>query len=280
MLLIIDDFGSHMTMEFLDLAIDNDIVLFKLPSHFTHLTQLLDVDVFQAYKSHHDQAIDRVVRRSDDRFDRMEFFVAFQTFRNATFRPSTLRHAFARTSIVPFNPAIVIDSLRAKVVARQAIKGQETTPSSLDLDECFLRTSQGPKLIKKVINHLRDFYREEGIFNMHLDLLFRLFKRTKKQADTLKLVTQDLNECLTATVARKERRLQRDTIVANNVIEPVTTRDCRHMVSTRAQRIEELVVAKAKQEIQRAARKAIEDALKAIKRIAMKAIRDAKRFKN
>jgi len=77
MLLIIDDFESHMTMKFLDLAIDNDIVLFKLSPHSTHLTQPLDVDVFQAYKSHHGQTIDCVVRRGDDRFDRMEFFVAF-----------------------------------------------------------------------------------------------------------------------------------------------------------------------------------------------------------
>jgi len=77
MLLIIDDFESHMTMKFLDLTIDNDIVLFKFSFYFTHLTQPLNVDVFQVYKSHHGQAIDRAVCRGDDRFDRMEFFVAF-----------------------------------------------------------------------------------------------------------------------------------------------------------------------------------------------------------
>jgi len=180
---------------------------------------------------------------------------------------------------VPFNSAVVIDSLRAKVVAQQVIKEQETTSSSPNLDECFLRTPQEPKSIKKVINHVLDFYRKENTFDVHSNLLFRLFKRTKEQANTLKLVTQDLNECLTATATRKERRLQRDTIVANNVIEPMTTRDCKHMVSTRAQRIEKLVVAKAKQETQRVARKAIANALKIVKRIAMKTTRDAKRSK-
>jgi len=180
---------------------------------------------------------------------------------------------------VPFNPAIVIDSLRAKVVAQQAVKGQEITSSSPNLDECFLRTPRGPKSIKKVINHVLNFYREEGTFNVHSNLLFRLFKRTKEQANTLKLVTQDLNECLTTTIARKERRLQRDTIVVNNVIGLVTTRDCKHMISTRVQRIEELVVVKVEQETQRATRKTIVDALKAVKRIAMKATRDAKRSK-
>ena len=178
-----------------------------------------------------------------------------------------------------FNLAIVIDLLRVKVVARQVVREQEITSLSPNLDECFLRTPQEPKSIKKVINHVLDFYRKENTFDVHSNLLFRLFKRTKEQANTLKLVTQDLNECLTTTIARKERRLQRDTIVANNVIEPMTTRDCKHMVSTRAQRIEKLVVAKAKQETQRATRKTIANALKTIKRIAMKATRDAKRSK-
>jgi len=178
-----------------------------------------------------------------------------------------------------FNLAIVIDLLRVKVVARQVVREQEITSLSPNLDECFLRMPRGSKSIKKVINHVLDFYRKEGIFNVHSNLLFRLFKRTKKQANILKLVTQDLNECLTTTIARKERRLQRDTIVVNNVIGPVITKDCKHMVSTRAQRIEELVVVKAKQETQRVARKAIANALKTIKRIAMKATRDAKRSK-
>jgi len=180
---------------------------------------------------------------------------------------------------VPFNSTIVIDSLRAKVVARQVVKGQETTSLSPNLDKCFLRTPRESKSIKKVINHVLDFYREKSIFNVHPNLLFRLFKRTKEQANTLTLVTQDLNECLIATMVRKERRLQRDTIFVNNVIGPMTTRDCKHMISTRAQRIEKLAIAKAKQETQRATRKTIANALKTIKRIAMKATRDAKRSK-
>ncbi len=276
-LLIIDGFGSHMTLEFLDLATANDIILFKLPPHSTHITQPLDVGVFQAYKSHHGQAVDRAVRRGDDKFDRMEFFAAFQTFRAATFKPATLRHAFARTGIVPFNPLVVIDPLRTRLAVRQAATRRQITPPPQDPDECFIRTPQGPESIKKVINHIRDFYREEGIFNVHPDLLFRLLKTVEEQADTLKLVTEDLTECLTATAARKERRQQRGTIAANNITGPVTARDCRAMISMRAQRTTELAAAKAEQEVQRAAKKIAADALKAAKKEATEATRAAKR---
>jgi len=272
-LLIIDGFKSHMTLEFLDLAIDNDIVLFKLSPHSTHITQPLDVGVFQAYKSHHGQAIDGAVRRGDDKFDRMKFFAAFQAFRTATFKPATLRHAFARTGIVPFNSAVVIDPLRAKVAARRS----NITQPPQDPDDCFIRTPQGPESIKKVINHIRDFYREEGTFNVHPDLLFRLLKRVERQTDTLKLIEKNLKECLIAIAARKDRRQQRGTIAANNVTGPVTAKDCRAMISMRAQRIAELAAAKAEQEVQRAAKKAAANALKTAKREALEATRAAKR---
>jgi hypothetical protein len=207
----------------------------------------------------------------------MKFFAAFQAFRAATFKPATLRHAFARTGIVPFNPAVVIDPLRAKFADRQAARGSAITPPPQDPDECFIRTPQGPQSIKKVINHIHDFYGEEGTFNVHPDLLFRLLRRVEEQADTLKLVEEDLNECLIATAARKERRQQRGTVAANNVTGPVTARDCRAMVSVRAQRIVELVVAKAEQEVQRVAKKVAADALKAAKKEATEATRAAKR---
>ena len=39
LLLIIDGYGSHMTIPFHNLATENEIVLFRLPPHSTHLTQ-------------------------------------------------------------------------------------------------------------------------------------------------------------------------------------------------------------------------------------------------
>jgi len=150
---------------------------------------------------------------------------------------------------VSFNFAIVINLLRTKVVVKQVVRKLKTTSSLQILNKCFLRTSRESQLIKKVINYIVDFYREKSIFNVHLELLFRLFKRTKKQTNTLKLVMQNLNKCLIAIIARKERRLQRSIVVVTNVIKSITTRDCKHIISICAQRVEKLVVVKVEQKI-------------------------------
>ena len=52
-----NDYGSHHTAEFLIYCEDNNIVLFALPSHITHLSQLLDVYVFQPLKHWHSEAV-------------------------------------------------------------------------------------------------------------------------------------------------------------------------------------------------------------------------------
>lgn len=107
--MIIDEFRSHSTLLFLQLAIDNNIVLFRLPAHTTHLTQQLDVDFFQPYKHYHGKAIDHAIRMRDFEFGKVEFLAVFQEFRNKIFKSSTICHAFKTTGIVPFNSKIILD---------------------------------------------------------------------------------------------------------------------------------------------------------------------------
>ena len=112
-MLIIDGFGSHMTIPFLDLATESKILLFRLPAHSTHLTQPLDVEVFQPLKHYHTEAIDQAVRLGDTKFGTLEFLAAFQQFRAKTFKESTVKHAFKATGLVPYNPEIVLEKVRA-----------------------------------------------------------------------------------------------------------------------------------------------------------------------
>ncbi len=62
-LLLLDGCISHKTYPFWKLAIDAKIILFKLPAHFTHLLQLLDVGVFRPFKQYHGNEVDRCSRR-------------------------------------------------------------------------------------------------------------------------------------------------------------------------------------------------------------------------
>jgi len=93
---------------------------------------------------------------------------------------------------------------------------------------------QESKSIKKVINYICNFYNEKSIFNVHSNLLFRLLRRVEKQTNTLKFIEKNLNECLIAIVARKERCQQRNIVVVNNITRLVTTRNYKAIISIRA----------------------------------------------
>ena len=75
--LIIDDYSSQMILPFHNLVTENKIVLFRLPLYSTHLTQPLDVGVFQSFKHYHMDAIDKTVRLGDEKFGKLEFLAAF-----------------------------------------------------------------------------------------------------------------------------------------------------------------------------------------------------------
>ena len=119
-----------MTIPFHNLATENKIVLFRLPPHSTHLTQPLDVGVFQPFKHYHTDAIDKAVRLGDEKFGKLEFLAAFQSFRNQTFKPTTIRHAFESTGLVPFDPDVVLDKNSQKTSPKSRICNSNSFSSS------------------------------------------------------------------------------------------------------------------------------------------------------
>ena len=144
-----------MTLPFHNLATENKIVLFRLPPHSTHLTQPLDVWVFQSFKHYHTDAIDKVVWLGDEKFGKLEFLTAFQSFRNQTFKPTTIRHAFKSTGLVPFNPDMVLDKIREKQAQRAQTTIQTPSPPPLPLHQ---RTSQGSASVVKYGQKLQRAY--------------------------------------------------------------------------------------------------------------------------
>ncbi len=72
-LLVMNDYESHHTREFLSYCEDHKIISFDLSSHITHLLQSLDVSVFQSLKHWHSKAVNRAVQTSDEIFSKFEF---------------------------------------------------------------------------------------------------------------------------------------------------------------------------------------------------------------
>lgn len=250
LLLIIDGFGSHATIPFFELATANNIVLFRLPAHSTHLTQPLDVGVFQPYKHYHAEAVDAAVRLGDREFGKLEFLAAFQTFRNQTFKSSTIRHAFKTTGIMPFNPNMVLDIIRQKI---SNSAHQLRTPSPQP--QLVERTPKGPESIRKFGQKIERALRNIGpnggtMTRKNVDRVQRFVRGTMTAANTLDLTTRDLNMFQHASSARRTRAGLAGTVAAKGGVMKVS--QCRELCSIRQKKEEEKMKRKADREAKKA----------------------------
>lgn len=110
--LIIDDYYSYISITFHNLVIENKIILFCLLSHSTYLTQPFDIGVFQPSKHYYTNRIDKAIWLDNEKFSKLEFLAVFQLFRNQTFKPATICHAFRSNRWVLFDFNIVFDKIR------------------------------------------------------------------------------------------------------------------------------------------------------------------------
>ncbi|KAM4062754.1 DDE superfamily endonuclease [Hirsutella rhossiliensis] len=119
-LLILDGHGSHHTRQFIEYCDNHNIIPFGMPPNLTHALQPLDVVVFQPLKHYHAKALDVMVRDGLVNITKLEFLSCIQQVRLHAFKESTIRSAFRKTGIFPFNPQVVLQCLEAR---------QATTPT-------------------------------------------------------------------------------------------------------------------------------------------------------
>ena len=108
-LLLLDGYISHCTFKFLEHCNSNNIIVFCLPSHTTHLLQPSDVVLFQPYKHWHAKAINKAIRTGCDNFNKIEFLYYLGSICQQTFKSSSIKSAFRQTGFISYNPAVVLE---------------------------------------------------------------------------------------------------------------------------------------------------------------------------
>jgi len=98
-------------MEIVNFYADHRIRLLCLPPHSTHILQPLDVNCFQLIKHYHSQAINSAIQFLDTEFNKLEFLNALHNIRTQTFKTKTIKGAFRKCGLVPFNLKLVLDAL-------------------------------------------------------------------------------------------------------------------------------------------------------------------------
>lgn len=215
-----------MIIPFLNLCMKQKIVLYKLSLHFTHLTQLLDVSVFQPFKHYHIEAIDQAVRLSDYSFDKLKFLIAFQIFRNQTFKDTTIHHAFEITDLVSYNSEIVMKKVRANQL-RRALRTSSSFSSSLfytfkELNSIIEHNKQLQLAYVKA-----EFYKR--ISSIHLNCFIR---EVICKAHKLSITERNLLVIQKAATSCSKHDNQSETVAAKFRV--VKLSDCRELTSCRA----------------------------------------------
>ena len=126
----------HLTYEFWSFAKEYKIILIYLSSHFTHLIQPLDVGCFQPFKHYHTQVIDCVVQLDNVEFGKLQFLAEFQNIRSKTFTEATIYSAWKKTSLISFNPEMMLSKIREYQNIQSTVCF--TTPPSTSISNTIL----------------------------------------------------------------------------------------------------------------------------------------------
>jgi hypothetical protein len=111
-LLIVDGHSSHFTMEFLDYACNNMIVVLCYPSHSTHVYQGLDVVIFSVLKCAWSNKRDKF-EKAGSVVSKLNFMSVYAWAHIRTFTKENILATFKKTGVVPFNPSVVTKAMMA-----------------------------------------------------------------------------------------------------------------------------------------------------------------------
>ncbi|KAG5759555.1 hypothetical protein H9Q72_012323 [Fusarium xylarioides] len=136
----------------MDYCLHFDIEIFILPPHSTHLTQPLDVGVFQLLKSAHQRRLRRHIREGYLNFKRSDFVSKLSEILKESFTPHAIMNGFEKSGIFPVNGVEVIYKVREKKKSLLAV----TNPAISSL----LPKETRFKDAREVSRHLKRNYRD------------------------------------------------------------------------------------------------------------------------
>jgi hypothetical protein len=137
-LLILDGYGSYLTMDFIEYCYQNKILLMIYPPYSTHTLQPLDVVMFKPLLSAYSDQVAAFMERCQGltSMSKRDFYPMFMTAWEASFREGAILKAFEATSLLPFEPEVILKKFNTR---------QPTPGSSDDSDSSALSASNWRK---------------------------------------------------------------------------------------------------------------------------------------
>jgi len=130
--LIFDGHGSHLTLEFIQLCEQSNIIPFGFLPHSTHLCQPLDGKPFLNYKQQFRLLNNDLSFWGGRPYGKAEFLEIIQPVRAKAFTPRIIRDAFKERGIWPVNGKQIVDQLanqlRIPEIAVPGLRGSTPPP--------------------------------------------------------------------------------------------------------------------------------------------------------
>jgi hypothetical protein len=124
--LILDDFGTHETLEILEYCFANNIILCRLPSHTSHKTQPCDVAVFSPLKTAYREQVERLERGGVNAIGKEHFTSLYKPARERAFTPKNIKAGFAASGLFPFNSDRVLRTVPKRMLTTLGIASTTT----------------------------------------------------------------------------------------------------------------------------------------------------------
>jgi hypothetical protein len=143
--LIFDGFGTHLTLEILEFALQNNIKLCCLPSHTSHKLQPCDVGLFGPLKAAYRNQLDRLEKGGVGTIGKQHFTYLYSPAREAAFTKRNILAGWRASGLYAFNPDRVLAEIpKPDTVAKPVISIPKTSAIDLRSHGEVLHTPTSP----------------------------------------------------------------------------------------------------------------------------------------
>jgi len=131
--LILDGFGTHLTLEILEFALENNIKLCCLPSYTSHKLQPFDVAVYGLLKVAYRDEGDRLERGGIDTIGKQHSTYLYGPAREKALTKNNILAAWRASGLYAFNPDRVLAEIPKLETATKPII---SIPNTSEIDLC------------------------------------------------------------------------------------------------------------------------------------------------
>ena len=102
-LLIVDSYGSHITIEFVEFCLSINIVMYCSLAHSTHLVQALNVELFSPVQKAYEVQVDHLIPFENVAVAKGNFVPMWIIVRTETYTKKNIPSAWRGAGFIPLN---------------------------------------------------------------------------------------------------------------------------------------------------------------------------------